>query len=42
MAVTRVKKFDAQQVEVAGRLVDMDDLDRGMLSLYLSTQPLAA
>lgn len=28
--------------EVAGRLVDMDELDRGMLSLYLSTQPLAA
>jgi hypothetical protein len=29
-------------MEVAGRLVDMDELDRGMLSLYLSTQPLAA
>ena len=42
MAVTRVQKFDAKQMEVAGRLVDMDDLDRGMLSLYLSTQPLAA
>ena len=42
MAVTRVQTFDAKQMEVAGRLVDMDELDRGMLSLYLSTQPLAA
>ena len=24
------------------RLVDMDEIDRGMLGLYLSTQPLAA
>ncbi len=30
------------EVEVAGRLVDMDEMDRGMLGLYLSTQPLAA
>ena len=28
--------------EVAGRLLDMDEIDRGMLGLYLSTQPLAA
>lgn len=31
-----------KEVEVAGRLVDMDEVDRGMLGLYLSTQPLAA
>jgi len=30
------------EVEVAGRLVDMDEMDRGMLGLYLSTQPLDA
>jgi hypothetical protein len=41
MAVARVMKVDAG-VEVAGRLVDMDDMDRSMLGLYLSTQPLAA
>jgi hypothetical protein len=33
---------DQDEVEVAGRLVDMDEMDRGMLGLYLSTQPLAA
>jgi hypothetical protein len=33
---------DANHVDVAGKLVDMDDLDRGMLGLYLSTQPIAA
>lgn len=42
MAVCRVQKVDDKQVEVAGRLVDMDEIDRGMLGLYLSTQPLAA
>jgi hypothetical protein len=42
MAVTRVARVNDKEVEVAGRLVDMDDLDRGMLGLYLSTQPLAA
>jgi hypothetical protein len=42
LAVSRVEKIDAKRVEVAGRLVDMDDMDRGMLGLYLSTQPLAA
>lgn len=42
MAVARVKSVDEQQIEVAGRLVDMDEIDRGMLKLYLSTQPLAA
>lgn len=42
MAVTRVSKVSREQVDVAGRLVDMDEIDRGMLGLYLSTQPLAA
>ncbi len=41
MAVTRVQSLDGE-MDVAGRLVDMDEIDRGMLSLYLSTQPLAA
>jgi hypothetical protein len=42
LAVNRVQKIDSRQVDVAGRLVDMDEMDRGMLGLYLSTQPLAA
>lgn len=42
MAVTRVSQAGYEAVDVAGRLVDMDDIDRGMLGLYLSTQPLAA
>jgi hypothetical protein len=42
MAVARVMKIDGKTVDVAGRLVDMDEMDRGMLGLYLSTQPLAA
>jgi len=42
MAVARVMKIDGKTVDVAGRLVDMDEVDRGMLGLYLSTQPLAA
>jgi hypothetical protein len=42
MAVARVNKIDDKNVDVAGRLVDMDEMDRGMLGLYLSTQPLAA
>jgi hypothetical protein len=42
MAVTRVFNAGEKEVDVAGRLVDMDEIDRGMLSLYLSTQPLAA
>ena len=41
LAVSRVQKVDGKY-EVAGRLVDMDEMDRGMLGLYLSTQPLAA
>lgn len=42
MTVARVSPAENDQVDVAGRLVDMDDMDRGMLGLYLSTQPLAA
>ena len=42
VAVTRVNKVNEREFDVAGRLVDMDDMDRGMLGLYLSTQPLAA
>ncbi len=42
MTVARVMKIDDSQAEVCGRLVDMDEMDRGMLGLYLSTQPLAA
>jgi hypothetical protein len=42
MAVARVKQVTGQEYEVCGSLVDMEELDRGMLGLYLSTQPLAA
>ena len=42
MAVCRVQPIGYDEVELAGRLLDMEDMDRGMLGLYLSTQPLAA
>ena len=43
MEVARVRPVAGRdEVEVAGRLIDMADHDRGMLGLYLSTQPLAA
>jgi hypothetical protein len=43
MSIARVLPSPkAGEVELAGRLVDMDEMDRGMLGLYLSTQPLAA
>jgi hypothetical protein len=42
MAVSRVEPANEGEYEVAGRLVDMEELDRGMLGLYLSTQPMAA
>lgn len=42
MNVARVRPVGKNQFEVAGRLMDMDEMDRGMLGLYLSTQPLAA
>ena len=41
MAVCRVIE-SAEGVEIAAQLLDMEELDRGMLGLYLSTQPLAA
>lgn len=43
MAVSRVIPLDGgKRFDIAGRLVDMDETARGMLGLYLSTQPLAA
>jgi hypothetical protein len=42
MTVSRIIPLAPGQFEVAGRLVDMDEMDRGMLGLYLSTQPIAA
>ncbi|MGD0462516.1 MAG: PilZ domain-containing protein [Tepidisphaeraceae bacterium] len=42
MSVARVAKVSKDQYDVCGRLMDMDEIDRGMLGLYLSTQPLAA
>ncbi len=42
MAVSRVQQVRNGEWDVAGRLMDMEELDRGMLGLYLSTQPLAA
>ena len=42
IAVNRVQKVAREEYDVAGTLVDMEDIDRGMLGLYLSTQPLAA
>jgi hypothetical protein len=41
LSVTRLHQ-SGKEVEIAGRLVDMAEMDRGMLGLYLSTQPLAA
>ncbi len=43
MEVARIRPVAGRdEIEVAGRLIDMADHDRGMLGLYLSTQPLAA
>lgn len=42
LSVCRVQAVNDKQMDVAGRLIDMDEMDRGMLGLYLSTQPLAA
>lgn len=41
MAVARVQQA-GEEFEVSGSLIDMEEMDRGMLGLYLSTQPLAA
>lgn len=42
MAVCRVIDTGDGEMEIAGQLLDMEEMDRGMLGLYLSTQPLAA
>jgi hypothetical protein len=42
MAVCRVTPVGDGAFEIGGRLLEMDDMDRGMLGLYLSTQPMAA
>ena len=42
LVVTRVQRNHDGSHEVAGRLMDMDEMNRGSLKLYLSTQPLAA
>ena len=42
MTVSRVQRVGPQSYDIGARLVDMDEMDRGMLGLYLSTQPLAA
>jgi hypothetical protein len=42
LAVNRVERIDQQEIDIAGRLLEMDELDQAMLKLYLSTQPLAA
>ena len=42
MTISRVQNIGSGEYDVAGRLVDMEEIDRGMLGLYLSTQPLAA
>ena len=42
ITVSRIIPVDEKQMEVGGRMVDMHDMDRGMLGLYLSTQPMAA
>jgi hypothetical protein len=42
MAVSHVQRVGPAMYELGGRLVDMEEIDRGMLGLYLSTQPLAA
>ena len=42
MVVTRVERRDDGFTDIAGRLVDMDEVEQGMFGLYLSTQPMAA
>ena len=42
VAVCRVTPVGDGSFEIGARLLDMEDMDRGMLGLYLSTQPLAA
>ena len=40
--IRSVREIGDGELEIAGRLVDMEEIDRGMLGLYLSTQPMAA
>jgi hypothetical protein len=40
ITVSRVARINKDEYDVAGRLIDMDEIDRGMLGLYLSAQPL--
>lgn len=42
ITVSRIISVDEKTMEVGGRMVDMHEMDRGMLGLYLSTQPVAA
>jgi PilZ domain len=42
MTIVRVQKSSDTEFDIGGRLVDMRDIDRAMLGLYLSAQPLAA
>lgn len=42
MTVRRVLPNEDGNFDIAGPLEDMEEMDRGMLGLYLSTQPLAA
>lgn len=42
LSVTRVIRQEDGSYEVAGRLLDLSEGERGLLGLYLSTQPLAA
>ncbi len=41
LTATRIARINERQVEIAGEFADMNDLDRGMLGLYLSLQPIA-
>ena len=41
VSVARVNETDSGEYEIGGRMIDMEPLDRGMLSLYLSTHPLS-
>jgi|SRR5580658_3719225 hypothetical protein len=41
ITVNRVVKINKDEYDVAGQLLDMDEIDRSMLGLYLSMMPLA-
>jgi hypothetical protein len=42
ISIVRIARNDDGSVNVAARISDMREIDRGMLGLYLSAQPLAA